>query len=93
VRSPVEPTGGTSMRLSTPCSRRESSGQREVKSPHEADLPSVFNSRSDPSIKRTFCSKCYTVLVPGLTSKTRVKGEQPEKNQGQDVSSSYFLYA
>ena len=31
--------------------------------------------RSDPSIKRTFCSKCYTVLIPGVTCKTRIRGE------------------
>ncbi|PKC60239.1 Rpr2-domain-containing protein [Rhizophagus irregularis] len=29
--------------------------------------------RIDPSIKRTICKRCETILLPGVTSKVRIK--------------------
>ncbi|XP_057696525.1 ribonuclease P protein subunit p21 [Corythoichthys intestinalis] len=36
--------------------------------------------RQDPSIKRTICKKCYSLLIPGLTATTRQRWKKGKKH-------------
>ena len=33
----------------------------------------LFSLSRDPSVKRTLCKRCNTVLMPGITARIRVK--------------------
>ena len=39
------------------------------------DFRRTYMRFRDPSIKRTLCRICNSVLIPGITSRTRVKSE------------------
>lgn len=46
------------------------------KNPHFNCLYScILYIRRDPSIKRTLCKKCNSLLIPGVTASLRIKSE------------------
>lgn len=43
--------------------------------PRSLDFRGVYAHCRDPSVKRTLCRVCNSILIPGITSRTRVKSE------------------
>ncbi|KAK0545372.1 hypothetical protein OC846_005694 [Tilletia horrida] len=56
--------------------------RKKAKLGHSKDLTTLAHktvSSLDPSLKQAFCQTCGTALIPGLTSRTRIRASGPHQ--------------
>lgn len=54
--------------------------EQQPTQPPTIDITPLFSTR-DPSFKRSFCSSCHTILVPGVNCRIRVRGGRNTPNR------------